>query len=251
MAVTPATWPAQTTRLGCGRDVDEVWQTIDQPPNEHERRCPSCKRARVELAELAAATHDLSTADQQDDNLRIPDQMLSTVLAIVRTEVRRGRTIPLQRRAAAPTLPSTATDPTAPSTRAAGAQNAPADAGTVAEGDERDVTVSELVIATVVRETCDRNPDVEVRRVSIDATPADDVPTGSFPGQGTGPTTGPTPAGMQPADVSIDLQAAVSRAAAIPALISGLRAAIRVAVAAQIGITVSRINVDVQDLIDA
>lgn len=251
MAVTPATSPARTTRLGCGRDVDEVWQTVDQPPNEHERRCPSCKRARVELAELAAATHDLSAADQQDDNLRISDQMLSTVLAIVRTEVRRGRTIPLQRRVAASSLPSPATDPTSPATRADGAQAAPADASTVAEGDERDVTVSELVIATVVRETCDRNPDVEVRRVSIEATPAGDVPSHSFTGQATGPTTGPTAAGMEPANVRIDLQAAVSRAAEIPALISGLRAAIQVAVSAQIGITVSRINVDVQDLIDA
>ena len=49
----------------------------------------------------------------------------------------------------------------------------------------------------------------------------------------------------------MDLQATVSRAAVIPALATGLRAALQAAVAAQIGVTVSRIDIDIEDLIDA
>ncbi len=246
MAIAPATPASQATRLGCGRDVDDVWDTIDRPPNTHERACVYCTQARTELAALAEAARDLSAADRQDPNLRVPDQMLANVLAIVRTEVRRGRTIPLQRRVppAAPTADpghNPGPDPVS------GGKPGP-DAGL---SDVPGLTVSELVIATVVRETCDRNPNVEVRRVSIDSTPAQPTRTGTPHNVTAGDETGPRAGEVEPVDVSMDLQATVSHTAAIPALLTGLRTAIQAAVAAQIGVTVSRINVDVQDLLDA
>jgi uncharacterized alkaline shock family protein YloU len=56
---------------------------------------------------------------------------------------------------------------------------------------------------------------------------------------------------VEPADLTIDLQATVRPTVAIPALLDDLRRAIQSAVTHQIGVTVSRINIDVQDLIDA
>ncbi len=241
MAVTPAkqtpsTQPPATpslpaTRLGCGRDVDDVWDNISQPPTEHEQACPYCTQARAELATLAAAAHDLTAADQQDESLRVPDKKLANVLAIVRTEVRRGRTIALQRQVSA-------------------VRASPADQDTAV--DMPTLTVSELVIATVVRETCDRNPDVEVRRVSIDASASSGTtPTGTARNSEVEQEAESKAGDVEPADIRMDLQATVSRTASIPALITGLRTAIQAAVTAQIGVTVSRIDVDVQDLLDA
>lgn len=205
----------QATRLGCGRDVDDVWEHIDRPPDEHEQGCPYCTEARADLAELSVATRQLADADRDDSALRVPDGMLSDVLAIARTQVRRGRTIPLLRNMP-PGLDS-ASDPAS------------------------DLTVSEQLIATVVREVCDLNPDVEVRRVSIDtaAPPAPALP----------PTHG-RPAEVETADLSIDLQATVRHHVAIPGLLDDLRRTIRSAVVTRIGVTVSRIDIDVVDLID-
>ncbi|MEO7060893.1 MAG: hypothetical protein ABI083_14325 [Lapillicoccus sp.] len=225
MAMTPATPAFGATRLGCGRDVEDVWETIDHPADDHERGCAYCGQARAELAALSAATQDLTTADRQDDRLRVPDQMFTDVLAIVHTEVRRGRTIPLQRRATGR-------------------------GGPVTETGLPDLTVSELVIATVVRETCDRNPDIEIRRVSIDATAPTPAPARATRGLGADDDTGPDPEDREPNDVSMALEATVSATAAIPLLLTGLRAAIQTAVATRIGVTVSRIDVDVQDLTD-
>ena len=209
MAVT------QATRLGCGRDVDDVWEHIDRPPDVHEETCPYCTTARADLAELSAATSRLAAADREDSTLRVPDGMLSDVLAIVRTQVRRGRTIPLQRRV--PAGPDGAGDP------------------------ESELTVSEQLIATVVREVCDLNPDVEVRRVGIDATE---------PHAPVEPPTGGGKGELEPADVSIDLQVTVRPHIAIPGLLDDLRREIQSAVVTRIGITVSRIDITVMDLID-
>lgn len=190
---------AQATRIGCGRHINDVWDHIDRAPDEHEQGCPYCTQARADLTELSSATRELAAADREDSTLQVPDGMLSDVLAIVRTQVRRGRTLPLQRYVS-------------------------------------DLTISEQVIVMVVREVCDRNPDLEVRRVSIDATP---VPT---PVQ-----DGPA---VEPADLRIDLHATVRPHVAIPGLLRDLRSAVQSAVTAQIGVTVSRIDIDVVDLID-
>lgn len=191
MAVT------ETTRLGCGRDVEEVWANVDRPPTPHEQACADCTRARAELAELSAATAELRDADREDPTLRVPEGVLSGILGIVSAEVRRGRMVPLVR-----TL-----DPEPP------------------------LAVSEQVIATVVRETGDRNPEVEVRRVSVAASPVEAE-------------------SPEPADVTLRLQVSVTRAATIPRLIESLRGTIRDEVTSRVGVTVSRIDVMVEDVHD-
>ena len=224
----------QATRLGCGRDVDDVWDHIDQPPDEHEQACPYCTKARSDLAELSAATRQLAAADREDSALRVPDGMLSDVLTIARTEVRRGRTIPLQRRVPARHL-------------SAGDEGYSEHDGDFSGGDlASDLTVSEQLIATVVREVCDRNPDVEVRRVRIEATA---TPTAAADAPAIPPTEAPTGA-IEPADLFVELQATVRPNVAIPGLLDDLRRTIQSAVVNQIGTTVSRIDIDVVDLID-
>lgn len=224
----------QATRLGCGRDVDDVWDHIDQPPDEHEQACPYCTKARSDLAELAAATRQLAAADRKDSTLRVPDGMLSDVLTIARTEVRRGRTIPLQRRVPA-------------RHHSAGDQDDSDHDGDISGGDPAsDLAVSEQLIATVVREVCDRNPDVEVRRVRIDATT---TPTAAADAAVI-PPTGGAPRAIEPADLYVELQAAVRPNVAIPGLLDDLRRTIQSAVVSRIGTTVSRIDIDVVDLID-
>lgn len=208
MAVT------QATRLGCGRDVDDVWEHIDEPPTEHEQTCPYCSEARANLSELSAATHDLTATDRDDPALAVPTAMLSTILEIVRTEVRRGRTIPLQR-------------PPAPRADHRGSEQE--------QEWEPDLTVSEQVIATVVRETCDQNPLVEVRKVNVRTAPAP-TPTSSSSGR---------------ADVVLDLGVTVSRTSSIPDLIAALRHDLTDAIGTQIGLGVAGIDVFVQDIHDA
>jgi hypothetical protein len=206
---------SQATRLGCGRDVDDVWEHIDRPPDAHELGCPYCTTARTDLAELSTATRQLAAADREDSTLRVPDGMLSDVLAIVRTQVRRGRTLPLLRPSPAP-----------------GDGSAPVPAP--------DLTVSEQLVATVVREVGDLDPDVEVRRVTIDVTP---YAAGAR-------STGGGPGAAEPADLGIELQVTVLPGVAIPGLLDSLRRAIRSAVVTRIGTTVSRIDIDVVDLTD-
>lgn len=226
MAVT------QSTRLGCGRDIDDLWSTIEQAPSAHESTCPYCQGARTDLAALAAATKDMTGADNDNPRLRLTGQVMTDILAIARTEVRRGRTLPLRR------------------------THAGLDGSSTIE-----LTVSEQAVATVVRQACDQVPGVEGRRCSIQAAsspqgdaaphrpldPADDVlddrPADGVRGDGT-------PA-AEPAEVTIDLGISVTHTAAIPALTALLRHQILAAVSNQVGITVSRIDIHVEDLHDA
>ncbi|RYD47250.1 MAG: hypothetical protein EOP83_28330, partial [Verrucomicrobiaceae bacterium] len=48
-----------STQLGCGRDIDQVWDHLDQAPAAHERTCRYCQAARADLANLAQATQTL------------------------------------------------------------------------------------------------------------------------------------------------------------------------------------------------
>ena len=125
-----------TTRLGCGREIDDVWANADAPPNAHERECPDCRAARASLAELNTATRELRSSDREDPNLRLSADLVSKITSIARAEVRRGRRIPLRR--------------------------------TQSGTDEADLTVSEQAIATVIRHTCDQLPDIEARRCSVE-----------------------------------------------------------------------------------
>lgn len=124
-----------TTRLGCGRDIDEVWAHADSVPDAHERTCPDCRAARASLTELNAATRDLRVRDQADPELHLSDDLVSKISSIARAEVRRGRRIPLRH---------------------------------VPDGADADLTVSEQAIAGIIRDTCDRFADVEARRCSVE-----------------------------------------------------------------------------------
>lgn len=129
-----------TTRLGCGRDIDDVWAHADSVPDAHEQTCPDCQAARASLTELNAATRDLRSRDQADPELHLSDDLVSKISSIARAEVRRGRRIPLRR--------------------------VPEDLGR--DAGESDLTVSEQAIAGIIRDTCDRFADVEARRCSVE-----------------------------------------------------------------------------------
>ncbi|MEO6998915.1 MAG: hypothetical protein ABI112_12600 [Terracoccus sp.] len=125
-----------TGRLGCGRDVDDVWAHINDEPDAHEATCPYCQAARADLAGLASATTAMVEADRDDTRLVNRPGALDAIVAIARTEVRRGRTLPL-------TYP--------------------------ALGETGELTISEQAVASVIREASDGLADVEARgcRVSL------------------------------------------------------------------------------------
>jgi hypothetical protein len=121
-------------RLGCGRTVAEVWEGMHGPPDAHEASCPDCTDARRSLEPLVTASHDLRVDDEQDEELRVPIDVLDRVLDVARAEVRRGRTLPLR-------LPPP--------------EQLPA------------LTVSEQTVAALVRRTADLDPAVEARRCTV------------------------------------------------------------------------------------
>ncbi len=139
-----------TGRLGCGRDVDDVWANINHEPDEHEATCPDCQAARADLAGLAAATTAMVETDRDDTRLVARPGALAAIVAIARTEVRRGRTLPLL--TASPDAPD-------------------------------QVTISEQAVASIVREQCDSLDDIEGRRCRVRVV--DDQPGHAPTGVGT------------------------------------------------------------------
>lgn len=127
-------------RLGCGRDIDDVWSRADQPPSTHEASCPDCQAARRSLTELNDASQHLKTQDLHDRDLHLAAEVLNKVTSIARAEVRRGARISLHR-----------------------AQDHPAE-----------LTISEQAIATVIRHTSDLIPGVETRRCTVRLLKDDD-----------------------------------------------------------------------------
>lgn len=123
-----------SNRLGCGREVDDLWARIGREPDGHEADCPYCQSARQDLSELASATTALTESDATDDLLVSRPGALAAVMTIVRTEVRRGRTLPL-------VTPS------------------PTDRG--------ELTISEQAVASIVRDACDGFADLEGRRCRV------------------------------------------------------------------------------------
>lgn len=82
-----------TTRdylLPCGRDVEQVWENLDDLDAEHERSCPHCAAARESLQVLRAATGHLVAED-----IAPPAGLTSRIMAAVRAEVRRRELVPL------------------------------------------------------------------------------------------------------------------------------------------------------------
>ncbi len=139
-----------TGRLGCGRDVDDVWANINDEPDEHEATCPDCQAARADLAGLASATTAMVETDRDDTRLVGRPGALAAIVAIARTEVRRGRTLPLL--TASPDAPG-------------------------------QLTISEQAVASIIREASDSLDHVEGRRCRVRVV--DDQPGQAPTGVGT------------------------------------------------------------------
>ncbi|HEY0239752.1 MAG TPA: Asp23/Gls24 family envelope stress response protein [Friedmanniella sp.] len=87
---------ADDTRLSCGRSIDDVWEHVGSPPDAHERGCPYCQEARARLQRLSTATADLRAAEAVDPELQPGPDFAASVMSLVRAEVRRGQTFPLE-----------------------------------------------------------------------------------------------------------------------------------------------------------
>lgn len=120
-------------RLGCGRDIDDVWSHADAPPTTHELSCADCQAARRSLTQLNDATEHLKTQDRDDPDLHLASDIVDKVTAIARSEVRRGARIPLER----------------------------------SEDSTTELSISEQAIATVIRHTSDLIPGIETRSVAL------------------------------------------------------------------------------------
>ena len=149
MALTDSAPANSPARLGCGRNIEDVWATIDEPPDEHEANCPDCTAARSDLADLNAATREMITADAEDPKLRTDPAALEEIIAAARSEIRRGRKIPLRR---------------SPEDQAIG-----------------QLAISELSVITLIRRVSDDVGEVEARqcRIHPESTESDATETGS------------------------------------------------------------------------
>ncbi|WP_082178093.1 Asp23/Gls24 family envelope stress response protein [Arthrobacter sp. ZBG10] len=78
-------------RLGCGRDLDEFWATIDEPPTSHELSCPDCQSARNALYHLASVTESMRERDRTEPSLQPGNRVKEAVMMVARAEIRRGR----------------------------------------------------------------------------------------------------------------------------------------------------------------
>ncbi len=202
-------------RLGCGREVENVWAHIDNAPDEHEATCPDCQAARADLAGLASATTAMVDADRDDARLVNQPSALAAIVAIARTEVRRGRTLPLTRPPAQPSnLPS----------------NLPA------ASETGELTISEQAAASIIREASDGLADVEARRCRVSVV---DGESRSAATEAGGPTT-----------FAVELSLTVGRTVRIPRLATQLRSAITTAIDDRIGVGVASIAIHVEDLHD-
>lgn len=126
--------------LGCGRSIDQVWENVASPPDDHERGCPDCTAARDDLQPLRNATAELR---RDDDDQQPGPQLLEHVMQVARSEVRRGRRIPMHR------------------------------PGSWRHGDG--LTVSEQAVAATVRRAALAYPEIQVRRCTARLSGGDDA----------------------------------------------------------------------------
>lgn len=85
----------EAPRLGCGRSIDHIWATIDQPPNAHEEQCDQCRAARTRLQRLSEATRTLREHDLNDPALRPRPGIKEAIMDVARAEIRRSKRIVL------------------------------------------------------------------------------------------------------------------------------------------------------------
>ena len=76
--------------LPCGRDVEVVWEHLDDVDAVHELTCPHCTAARQSLQLLREATGELAA-----EELPPPPGLTGRIMAAVRAEVRRRDLVPL------------------------------------------------------------------------------------------------------------------------------------------------------------
>ncbi|MBG6218241.1 putative alkaline shock family protein YloU [Arthrobacter sp. CAN_A6] len=82
-------------RLGCGRDLDELWASIDNVPTAHELTCKDCRNARSALHHLASVTESMRERDREDPDLQPGQRVREAIMMVARAEIRRGRRAPL------------------------------------------------------------------------------------------------------------------------------------------------------------
>lgn len=70
-----------------------LWTTLDEPADPHEQTCSYCQQARASLDHLTLATTELRAHDEQ--NIQPAHQLKSSVMHLVRAQVRRGQSVPL------------------------------------------------------------------------------------------------------------------------------------------------------------
>jgi hypothetical protein len=215
---------SSSTRLGCGRDIDEVWAGVDRPATPHEQTCPFCSAARESMRELGRVTAELRTQDEEDPDLQAGPQVIARILDIARSEARRSRRLPLSK-----PRPGQVVD---------------------------ELTVSEQAVAAVVRRTGDRYGGVQVRRCSIELVDAT-VPDGPVPqdadGAGSGVEDGtgrPPPGAGAASDVRVSLRVSVAADVSIPLLSAELRSAVMAVVDREVGMNVVGVDLVVEDVHD-
>lgn len=131
-----------STQLGCGRSIDGVWDNIGHRPDPHEATCPFCQAARADLAGLADATHQLRHDDAHNPDLQAGPDVVNRIMAIARSEVRRGRRLPLHH-----------------------------------PGPDQvsELTVSEQAVTAAIRRVGDRTRAVQIRRCALKVVPSADA----------------------------------------------------------------------------
>ncbi len=200
-------------RLACGRPIEDVWEHADQPPNAHEAGCGFCTDARAGLARLTAATDELKRHDDADPDLRIGATVKTAIMGIAHAEVRRTRRIPLEQ--------------------------------TPPDQVEAPLTISEQAITTVVRAAADTVPGVRARRCSVDLDK--DTQTVDLDKDALASAASE----LQPAAIHVDLRLVVSAAIGIPAAMAEVRHQVTATVAERVGVSVTSIQLTVEDLYDA
>ncbi len=209
-------------RLGCGRSVDEVWDGLHREPDEHERDCEHCTRAREQLQRLMGVADQAREEEASEASERPRPGLTAQIMDLARTEIRRGRLLPLER-----------TDP--------GVTVSGEPTGSIGSAGsfEGGLAISDIAVMAVVRRAADTVPGVRARRCQITSNGAADETTGG----GAVDTATVT--------LSVELQVAVALGTSIPALTERLRTVITDAVDEHVGVGVDRIDITVGDLYDA
>ena len=209
---------AEQSLLGCGRPIDQVWEHVDEPPDEHEAHCPDCQRARRSLAKLDEATSALRSSDENDPDLAPPPIMKKSIMELARAEVRRGQRLPLLPPARADLPP--------------------------------ELSISEQAVASVVRFAADGLAGLHARRCTVRldrSSPAEPEP--SEP-ELIEPELIEKASARPAVRVVIDLGVALSSSSPLLEITQTLRSRIRDVVPHDTGMGVSKVNITVEDLFD-